>query len=246
MKNSNKYFFVLLGLFFSSAISSQQNKLGLSITHLTGNFYVCVSYKILNGSPFPSNSMYLVTEKGVVLFDTPWDNSDFQPLLDSISNRHHKKVILCIATHFHDDKSAGLSYYASKGIKTYSSALTRELCKDYNDKKASFVFANDTAFNIGSYRLETYYPGEGHTKDNIVIWFEKEKILYGGCFIKSTDTNDIGNIADANVKAWPQSVKNTMHTFPDAKYIIPGHLSWASNKSLEHTLEILEKNSNKK
>lgn len=236
----------MLGLLFSSASSAQQNKPGLSITHLTGDFYVCVSYKFLNGSPFPSNSMYLLTDKGAVLFDTPWDSTDFQPLLDSISYKHHKKVVLCIATHFHDDKSAGLSYYASKGIKTYSSTLTRELCKDDTDKKASFVFANDTTFNIGGYSFKTFYPGEGHTKDNIVIWFEKEKILYGGCFIKSIDTNDIGNIADANVKAWPQSVKNTMHTFPDAKYIIPGHLSWASNKSLDHTLEILEKNSSKK
>jgi len=246
MKNSKKYFILLLALFFSSGILALQNKGGISITHLTGNFYVCISYKLLDGSPYPSNSMYLITEKGVVLFDTPWESSDFQPLLDSISKKHHKKVILCIATHFHDDKSAGLSYYASKGIKTYSSSLTRELCKDDNSKKASFVFTKDTSFNIGSYSFKTFYPGEGHTKDNIVIWFEKEKILYGGCFIKSTETNDIGNIADANVNAWPRSIKNTMQKFPDPKYIIPGHLSWASNKSLEHTLKILEEGSNKK
>ncbi len=245
MKHSIKYFTLLISILFSSALFAQQNKPGITITHLTGDFYVCTSYKFFNGASFPSNNMYLVTEKGVVLFDTPWDSSDFQPLLDSINNKHHKKVILCIATHFHDDKSAGLSYYSSKGIKTYSSTLTRELCKDDVEKKAAFVFKNDTTFKVGDYTFTTFYPGEGHTKDNIVIWFEKEKILYGGCFVKSTETNDIGNIADANVKAWPQSVKNTIKKFTNAKYIIPGHFAWADNKSLEHTLKLLEENSNK-
>src|SRR3954468_16782828 len=74
----------------------------LSISHLTGNFYIYTTYKNINGSPFPSNSAYLVTDEGIVLFDTPWDTTQFQPLLDSIYARHQKKPVLCIATHYHD------------------------------------------------------------------------------------------------------------------------------------------------
>ena len=38
---------------------------------------------------------------------------------------------------------------------------------------------------MGQHAFQTYYGGQGHTPDNIVIWFDKEKILYGGCLVKS-------------------------------------------------------------
>lgn len=55
--------------------------------------------------------MYLVAKDGVVLFDTPWDTTQFQPLLDSIKLKHDKNVIICIATHAHEDRTGGLEYY---------------------------------------------------------------------------------------------------------------------------------------
>ena len=142
----------------------------LQISHLTGDYYIFTTYKPINGKPFPSNGMYLVTDEGVVLFDTPWDTTQFQPLLDSIEERHGKKVVMCISTHFHDDRTAGLDFLKSKGIKTFSSKQTFDLCKENNEKQAEFYFNGDTTFTFGNHTFETYYPGEGHTKDNIVIW----------------------------------------------------------------------------
>ncbi len=186
--------------------------------------------------------MYLVTDKGVVLFDTPWDTTQFQPLLDSISDRHNKKVILAISTHSHDDRTAGLEFLRQNGVKTYSYKLTYDLCKEQNEKQAEFYFVKDTIFNLGNYKFETYYPGEGHTKDNIVIWIDKYKILYGGCLVKSTDNNNLGNIADANIKEWRPTIKKVIKKYPEPKFVIPGHFSWTSNKGLKHTLKLLRQN----
>jgi len=219
---------------------AQTNSCKLEVHQLTGNFYVYTTWQILSGEPYPSNSMYLVTKKGVVLFDTPWDSTCFQPLLDSIRIRHHKKPVMCISTHFHADRTAGLDFFNAHGIKTYTSYLTDSLSIVRNEPRAKCHFTNDTSFCIGGYCFSSYYPGEGHTKDNIVIWFEKEKILYGGCFVKSTENNDIGNIADANLEAWSKSVEKLINKFQQPAYIIPGHLSWASNKSLKHTLYLLK------
>lgn len=189
---------------------------------------------------FPSNSMYLVTDAGVVLIDTPWDTTQFQPLLDSISRRHHTKVVLAIATHYHDDRTAGLGFLKQKGVKTYSSKLTYDLCSEFNEKQAAYYFENDTVFEVGNYKFETYYAGEGHTKDNIVIWFGRHKILYGGCLIKSTESKDLGNIADANPQEWKPTIKKVLRKYPRPKYVIPGHYGWSSNKGLQHTLKLLE------
>ncbi len=48
-----------------------------------------------------------------------------------------------------------------------------------------------------------FYPGAGHTKDNVVVYFPKERILFGGCFIKDNKATGMGNIADADLAAWP-------------------------------------------
>ncbi len=230
----------LYTLLFSMTCFSAQAQ--LEIKHLTGNVYVYTTYHEYEGTPFPSNSMYLVTDDGAVLFDTPWDSGQFQPLLDSIKTKHGKDVKLCIATHFHADRTAGLEYYKSKGIKTYTSKQTFELCKQHNEKTAEYHFLKDTTFSIGSNTFETYYPGKGHAPDNIVIWFPKEKILYGGCFVKSTDGQSLGNMSDASIPEWTISIKNTISRFPSPIYVIPGHFGWENNKSLQHTLKLLLKN----
>src|SRR5678816_2361495 len=103
---------VLYLLFFLSNISGQHEDDRLKITRLTGEFYVFTTFNSFQGNLIPANGMYLVTNEGVVMFDTPWDTTQFQPLLDSIKSRHGKNVILCIATHFHEDRTGGLQYYS--------------------------------------------------------------------------------------------------------------------------------------
>src|SRR5450432_3210242 len=94
----------------SGAFGQTSNR-SLVISHLTGDFYIYTTYGSFEGGLVPSNSMYLVTTKGVVLFDTPWDSTQFQPLLDSIKMKHNKSVVFCISTHFHEDRTAGLENY---------------------------------------------------------------------------------------------------------------------------------------
>jgi len=218
----------------------------LKITHLTGDFYVFTTYHDYKGTAFPSNSMYLVTNKGVVMFDTPWDTAQFQPLLDSIQARHHKKVTICIATHFHEDRTAGLAYYRQQGISTYTTRMTDSLAAAHNAKRAARLIDKDTVFTVGQYNFETWYPGQGHSPDNIIIWFGQQKIIYGGCLIKSVEARDPGNLSDANVKEWPATIHRIQKKYKHPNFIITGHQDWLSKNALEHTLQLLQEQDNKK
>lgn len=213
----------------------------LDIAHLTGDFYVFVTYNMYKGNRIPANGMYLVTNDGVVLFDTPWDTTQFQPLLDSIRLKHNKNVTMCIATHFHEDRTGGLEYYRQQGIKTYTTKQTDELSKARGMKRAEFLLDKDSVFTVGQYSFQTYYPGPGHAPDNIVIWSENNKILYGGCLIKSFRDTNLGNLADANVEKYASSIENVQAKCKKPKYVIPGHGDWSSIKSLSHTLEMAQK-----
>lgn len=237
-----KILFVLLlnSIFLRSTLLNAQTANGLQINHLTGDFYIYTTYQNLNGSPFPSNSMYLVTSQGVVLFDTPWDSLQFQPLLDSIETRHHFPVVVCISTHFHADRTAGIKYYRSLGIPTFSSRQTFELCASHYENQTAYYFLNDTIFTIGDHSFETFYPGAGHSPDNIVIWCADEKILYGGCLVKSTEVNNLGNLSDADISSWKSAIEKLIKKYPDAEFIIPGHFGWTSRKSLQHTIRLIK------
>jgi metallo-beta-lactamase class B len=232
--------FTIAFIFTLTNIFGQTENAKLKISHLTGDFYVYTTYNTYQQTQVPANGMYLVTSKGVVMFDTPWDTTQFQPLIDSIKLRHNKAVIMCFATHWHSDKTAGLEYYRQLGIKTYTTILTDELSKKNNKKRAEFLMANDTVFNVGQYVFETYYPGQGHTEDNIIIWFKKEKILYGGCLIKGADAEDLGYTDDGNVFEYAATLKGVKKKCRKPAFIIIAHSDWKNINSLKHSLVMAE------
>ena len=235
-------------VFFLTHIFGQAENAKLKISSLTGDFYIYTTYNTYQESQVPANGIYLVTNDGVVMFDTPWDTTQFQPLLDSIKLKHNKNVVMCFATHWHSDKTAGLEYYRQQGIKTYTTVLTDELSKKNNKKRAEFLMANDTVFHAGQFSFETYYPGQGHTEDNIIIWFKKEKILYGGCLIKGADDDNLGYTDDGNVTAYASTLKKVQQKCRKPKFIIVAHSDWKNINSLKHSLimakELKKKNNN--
>ncbi len=237
-----RFFILAITCIFSlTNIFGQTDNAKLKISHLTGDFYIYTTYNTYKESQVPANGMYLVTNNAVVLFDTPWDTTQFQPLLDSIKLKHNKNVSLCIATHWHSDRTEGLDYYKQQGIKTYTTFLTDELSKKNNKKRAEFLMAKDTVFNVGQYSFEVYYPGEGHTVDNIVVWFSKEKILYGGCLIKGADAENLGYLGDANVVEYGETLKKVQKKCPDPKFIIVSHHDWNNINSLKHSIKLARK-----
>ena len=235
-----KYLLFALFLLSSVFVKAQTKPFRISTQHLTGNVYVYISYGLPDDkTPFPANGLYIVTPTGIILIDTPWDEDQTQQLIDTIKQRYHQKIVLCISTHFHTDRTAGLDLLKKNGTKTYTSVLTKQLAKQHNDKQPEFTFTKDTVFNVGGVKVQTYFPGEGHTKDNIVIWLPQTKVLFGGCLIKSMDTNEKGYVADGNIAEWPLSVTRVKNRFKDIKYLIPGHQGWQGDTlMLNHTIDI--------
>lgn len=234
---------LVLLVVFSSASYGQTPK--LEITHLVDNFYIFTTYQDYKGELFPANGMYLLTNEGTILFDTPWDTTQFQPLLDSIKSKHNQEVILCIATHAHNDRTAGFAYYQSLGIKTFATEQTDQICEKEGIPRPEFILDPMALFNVGNTTFEIYYGGPGHTSDNIVIWFAAQKILYGGCLVKSTDANNLGYVGDANVEEWIQTIKNIQKRFGKPAFVIPGHQNWQDVNALKHTKKLVRQHKRK-
>lgn len=92
---------------------------------------------------------------------------------------------------------------------------------------------------IHSKEIEIYFPGASHSPDNLVVYFPQKRVLFGGCMVKSLESTDLGNTADADLEEWPKSVNRVLERYKDkADIIVPGHGKCGNSDLLVHTIEL--------
>lgn len=236
------FFFILL-TGFVQAQSSLKPK--LIVTPIHDRVYVHTTYGVYQKNSIPSNGLIIKTNDGIVLVDTGWDTKDdtdnTRQLLQWIADTLRQPVRLCIVTHAHEDRVGGISELRKAGIRVISTPLTAQKSVKLGYEAPEGILPTDTTLTIGQVPIRCYFPGEGHTSDNIVVWLPNQQILHGGCFVKSVATFGMGNIADANLNEWGNSVRRVIAQFGTAKIVIPGHEEWSDTQALEHTLRLLDK-----
>jgi metallo-beta-lactamase class B len=212
----------------------------LEIIKLTDGAYITVSY---TNSPqygrFPSNSMLLIQDSLALMIDTPVNDHLTELLLHWISENTKARVKAIIITHWHDDRLGGLNALQKIGVHSYSLELTRKLAAQHNYTVPEVGFRDSLILTVGKIKTECRFLGAGHTLDNIVVWIPGEKILFGGCLVKAADSKGPGNIADADMSAWPETIKRVQLTYPDAAIIVPGHGASGGIELLDHTYKLL-------
>lgn len=241
MKKSIKAFTVLF-LFLANFFYAQVRDFVIE-PPLNSKLYLYKTFGVFGGKEYSTNALYLITKKGVVLFDVPWQKTQYQSLMDTIKKRHNLPVIAVFATHSHADRAGDLSFYNNKGIKTYATAKTNELLKKEGKATSNNLIKTGKKYKIGGEEFIVDFLGEGHTADNVVVWFPKYNVLDGGCLVKSSSAVDLGYTGEANIQQWPLTMKNLQAKYPSSAKVIPGHDEWKGNDHVKHTLELLHKQS---
>ena len=179
--------------------------------------------KLDDGSPYPANGTLLVKGDHSVLVDTGWTSGQAETLYSFAKDTLHKPITKAIVTHWHADRAGGVDVMRAHGVDVLALELTgEELAKRKRPvpnkllKRAQFPYRDADG-------VELFYPGEGHSADNIVVYFPEQKVLDGGCFLKSSNSTGLGNLSDANLKEWPKSLEKLAKRYPQAKIVIPGH-----------------------
>ncbi|ATN05378.1 subclass B1 metallo-beta-lactamase IND-2 [Chryseobacterium indologenes] len=232
---------LMMSMFLSPLINAQVKDFVIE-PPVKPNLYLYKSFGVFGGKEYSANAVYLTTKKGVVLFDVPWQKEQYQTLMDTIQKRHHLPVIAVFATHSHDDRAGDLSFYNQKGIKTYATAKTNELLKKDGKATSTEIIKTGKPYKIGGEEFMVDFLGEGHTVDNVVVWFPKYKVLDGGCLVKSRTATDLGYTGEANVKQWPETMRKLKTKYAQATLVIPGHDEWKGGGHVQHTLDLLDKN----
>lgn len=223
-----KFTIALLSFFMSFNVLAESKIRSLKFEEITSNVFLVKSYREFENVKEPdkpiiidSNSLVYINGKDAYLVDTPWNSSNMPQLMTWIEKRGLtlRKVVF---THSHEDRTAGLGYLQNHKIETYASTLTNELLEEDNQKITTHEILGNELILVKN-KIEIFYPGEGHTKDNLVVWLPEEKVLFGGCLIRANETDNLGWTGDANINDWADSAKKVLTKYPQAKLIIPGH-----------------------
>ena len=212
----------------------------IQIDPINNNLFVYQTYNTLNDVEYNANSLYLVTSKGIVLFDVPLQRSQYQELTDILFQKYKLPIVAVFVTHSHEDRAGDLSFYNNLNIPTYASALTNSKLKKEGKATSKFDIELGKTYKFGNEKFVVEYFGEGHTADNVVIWFPKYKVLNGGCLIKGADAVNLGYTGEANIAQWPKTMQKLMTKHPKIKQVIPGHDNWKATGHIENTFKLLE------
>lgn len=185
----------------------------------------------------PCNGLIVFDGGEAVIFDTPADDATSERVIRWVEDSLHCKVKAVIATHFHEDCVGGLKAFHEHGIPSYATNKTIAFDKERKFPVPQKGFDDRLDLKVGKKKVLAAFYGEGHTRDNIIGYFPDEKIMFGGCLIKELDATK-GNLADANVKAWPATVTKIKEKYPDAKVVIPGHGKIGDTALLDYTVKL--------
>jgi glyoxylase-like metal-dependent hydrolase (beta-lactamase superfamily II) len=191
------------------------------------------------GVYFPANGLILEREGGSLLIDTGYSPEHADALLKWSKRALRHPIAQAVATHFHRDRTGGIPALEAAGIPTMAHPLTLELSRGHGTgiPTATADFVHDIA-QVGE--CELFFPGPGHTRDNILVWLPQHRVLFGGCFLKSVTSADLGNLADAVLPEWAGSVQRTRTRYPSPRIIVPGHGA-TSGDAMALTLSLLTK-----
>ncbi len=238
-----RFNFLIFFLLIHFGIFSQDIFEKIEIKKVSNGVYKHTTYGNVGGTIYPANGIFIIGEENAILIDTPWNKSQTEKLLEKIERDFGKKVRQFIPTHHHQDQLGGIQAILEKNIPVIMSKKTYSLAKEKYDlsKVKKQRIRKKMKVSVDDISLQIYYPGHGHTIDNLIVYLPKERVLFGGCFVKSAKAKHMGYIKEADLKKWKKSLKDIQKDFKHAQYVVPGHGKTGDMKLIPHTIDLIEK-----
>lgn len=213
----------------------------ITINQISANTFQHISYLSTNDfGNVPCNGLIVRDKNEVVIFDTPTNDKSAEALIQWVSKSLYAKIKAIVPTHFHGDCLGGLEAFHGQNIPSYASEKTISLAKENDYIIPQNGFSDSLSIQVGQEHVMISFVGEGHTKDNVVAYFPKEEVLFGGCLIKEMNATK-GYLGDANVEQWPLTVQKLKKKYPQIKWVVPGHGQWGDQQLLDYTIELFSK-----
>jgi metallo-beta-lactamase class B len=211
----------------------------VAVRRLSPRIWLHRTLGVYHGDTVPTNGLIVVNDTAAVLIDTGWNPEQAGRLLRWAEDSLHRPVRLAVITHSHGDRAGGLAALRRAQIRTV--ALPATVARIAVNRRTGLTPLSDLQSRPETLEgIELYYPGPGHTVDNIVVFVSDDRVLFGGCLVKDQVADDLGNLRDADLTRWPLTIGAVLSRYGTASVVVPGHGDPGDLDLLRHTQALLE------
>lgn len=214
----------------------------VSFAKLADNVWVhSTNYTLPGQTPIGSNGLVIKDGDDVILVDGAWGELATVALMEAVKTEVGAPVTKMIVTHHHADKISGVDAAERVGIQVFTHPDTPTLAA-----RSGFAVPNTSVAALKEPRsrtkvgsVELAFPGAAHAPDNLVVYVPEAKVLYGGCAVRGAGVTTLGNVEDADLTAWPASLRWVKTTYPQAAVVVPGHGKGGNLSLIDQTLAMV-------
>ena len=188
---------------------------------------------------FMSNAGFVVTDAGVIVFDTLGTPALANKLVAAIKKITKQPIKRVIISHYHADHIYGLQVFKALGAEIWAHTAgqeylgsdeaqqrlqqRREMLKPWVDENTQLLPADkwltgDSNFEMGGLHFELRYVGPAHSTEDMAMHVEEDGVLYSGDLVFKGRVPFVGN---ADSRSWLKALDKLISFKP--KYMIPGH-----------------------
>ncbi len=204
----------------------------LSLRRLTGPLYL-----VIDSDYDATNSLVYIGTESVTVVGATWTPDTARALARQIGRVTTRPVTAVIDTSPDPEWSGGNAYWKSVGAKIFAVSATDDLLeRTWSERNVrasrnhpgypslplaapTDVFADH--FQLQNGDLRAFYLGPSHTRGDIFVYFPRERVLDAGSILKP----HLGNLADADLAAYPVTLHRLQGMHLKIRTIIAGHWS---------------------
>lgn len=244
--------------FVSATDQTANANFDFSVTPIAENVYSIISPSY--GLPSPenkgwnSNSHFVVTDKGVLVFDTGSSELIAKGIRSAIKSVTNKPVRWVVNSHSHADHWFGNAEFANTGAEIIASARAVTIMKEDGPSTVGFfsrvtkgvtgstrlvyptlLLAQREKRNLGGVDVEFIFSNDAHSPGDILMWLPKQKIIFGGDVLNSDWMPII--TGHGNVPNWIDTLYTVAKLNP--AIVLSGHGKATTGKSVIRDADLL-------
>ena len=188
---------------------------------------------------YMSNAGFVVTNAGVIVFDSLGSPALAQSLVAAIKKITRQPIKRVIISHYHADHIYGMQVFKALGAEIWAHtagqeyigseeaqlrlAQRREILQPWVNENTQVLPADkwldgDTSFEMGGLHFELRHVGPAHSSEDIAMFVKEDSVLYSGDLVFKGRVPFVGN---ADSRMWLQALDKLISFKP--KFMIPGH-----------------------
>jgi glyoxylase-like metal-dependent hydrolase (beta-lactamase superfamily II) len=193
---------------------------------------------------FTSNAGFVVTAKGVVVYDALGTPALGYRLLQHIRSVTDKPVEIVVAGHYHADHIYGLqafkehtraTIWAQRDSAVYLSSRTltarlaqrREALFPWVDENTYVVKPDKTfdrkhIFDMGDSRIKLVHAGPAHSPDDTIMIVQEHGVVFSGDLIYGGRLPFLAG-EEVDTRKWLKALEYLQNIRPRPRFVIPGH-----------------------